>query len=199
VLPTDWFYVPVQWMFCSGVITGYPDNTFRPNLPTTRGQIMKIVVGAFHLPTHTQGGPHFADVPADHTFYNFVETAYFYSVVNGYPCGGPSEPCDSESRPYFRPNSRVTRAQLSKITVLSAIEVNPTVWQLINPSVPTFTDVAPGSTFYLYIETAVAHDIVQGYDCGSPGEPCPGRYFRSGNNATRAQLSKIVYQAVTQP
>jgi hypothetical protein len=199
VHPTDWFYVPVQWMYCNGVVSGYPDNTFRPNLPTTRGQIMKIVVGAFGLPIHTDGGPHFADVSAEHAFYSFVETAYFYSVVGGYPCGGPDEPCDAENRPYFRPNAQVTRAQLTKITVLSAIQVNPGAWQLLNPPEASFVDVAHGSTFYRYVETAVAHDLLQGYTCGSPGEPCPGRYFRPGNNATRAQLSKIVYQAVTQP
>jgi hypothetical protein len=186
-------------MYCNGVVAGYPDNTFRPNLPTTRGQIMKIVVGAFGLTVHTDGGPHFADVPADHTFYSFVETAYFYSVVSGYPCGGLGEPCDTENRPYFRSNVQVTRAQLTKITVLSAIQVNPGAWQLLNPPEPTFVDVAHGSTFYMYVETAVAHNLLQGYTCGDPGEPCPGHYFRPGNNATRAQLSKIVYQAVTQP
>jgi hypothetical protein len=65
--------------------------------------------------------------------------------------------------------------------------------------VPSFVDVAHGSTFYIYVETAVAHNLLQGYACGGPGEPCPGRYFRLGRNATRAQLSKIVYGAVTQP
>jgi hypothetical protein len=186
-------------MYCNGVVSGYPDNTFRPNLPTTRGQIMKVVVGAFRLPVHTQGEPHFADVPAGHVFFSFVETAYFYSVVSGYPCGGPGEPCDGAHRPYFRPDDQVTRAQLTKITVLSAIQANPVSWQLLNPSVPSFVDVPLGSTFYRYVETAVAHNLLQGYACGGAGEPCPGRYFRTGNNATRAQLSKIVYQAVTQP
>jgi len=42
VHPADWFYLPVQWMYCNGVVSGYPDNTFRPNLPTTRGQIIRF-------------------------------------------------------------------------------------------------------------------------------------------------------------
>src|SRR5438477_738090 len=151
VQPTDWFYEPVQWMFCNGVVEGYPDNTFRPNNPTTRAQIAKIAIGAFGLPVHTEGGPHFTDVPVDNVFYSFVETAYFYSIVTGYPCGGPGEPCDDLNRPYFRPDNQVTRGQLAKITTLAAIEANPSVWQLLNPAVPTFTDVAFGSTFYTYI------------------------------------------------
>ena len=36
-------------------------------------------------------------------------------AISGYECGGPGEPCDSEDRPYFRPNNGVTRGQASKI------------------------------------------------------------------------------------
>lgn len=202
VQPADWFYEPVRWMYCHGVVSGYADNTFRPNSSTTRGQLTKIAIGAFNLPSHTESGPHFADVPADNTFYRFVETAYFYSIVTGYPCGDPAnpgEPCDPQNHPYFRPDNLITRSQLTKISVLTAIQANPSSWQLLNPPLPSFNDVPPGSPFYTYIETAAAHNILQGYDCGGEGEPCPGRYFHPGSNGTRAQLSKIIVLAVTQP
>jgi len=196
---SDWFYAPVAWMYCNGIVSGYADNTFRPNNPTTRGQMVKIAMGAFPLSSHTEGGPHFADVPTTDPFYTFVETANYYSIVSGYPCGGLGEPCDDRHRPYFHPSSQVTRGQLTKIVVFTAVLANPTAWRLTEPPVPTFADVAHGSTFYIYVETAVVHNLLQGYACGGDGEPCPGRYFRLGRNATRAQLSKIVYGAVTQP
>jgi hypothetical protein len=199
VQPADWFYEPVRWMFCNGIVSGYPDNTFRPYNSTTRGQILKIAVRAFNLPLHTDGGPHFSDVPVTHTFYPYIETASFHSIVGGYACGGDGEPCDGENRPYFRPNSLVTRGQLTKITVLTAIESDPVRWQLLNPAVASFVDVPLNNAFFPYVETAVAHNILQGYSCGGSGEPCPGRYFRPGNDATRAQLSKIVMTAVTAP
>ena len=94
VLPGAWFYDYIHWLYCQGVVQGYPDGTFRPGNQTTRGQIVKIVSGAFLLPTHTQGGPHFTDVPADQTFYSYIETAYYFGLVTGYPCGGVGEPCD---------------------------------------------------------------------------------------------------------
>ncbi len=196
---SDWFYLPVDWMYCNGIVSGYSDGTFRPNNATTRGQMAKIAVGAFGLPVRTDGGPHFTDVAPSSTYYNFVESVYSYGVVSGYPCGSPGEPCDSQARPYFRPNSQVTRGQLIKITVLTAIVGNPSKWHLLNPPTPSFADVAPGNTFYPYVETAFAHNLSQGYACGGYGEPCPGNYFRPSHNATRAQLSKIVYGAVTQP
>jgi hypothetical protein len=177
------FFDYITWMVCNGYVSGYPDNTFRPNSNVTRGQLMKMVVNAAGWPTDTTGGPHFADVPAGNTFYPFVETGYNHGVIGGYPCGGPGEPCPGL---YFRPNNNITRSQLSKVIALAK------AYLLLDPATPTFADVAPGSTFYTYVETVAAHSLVGGYPCGSPGEPCPGIYFRPVNSATRGQVSKIV-------
>ena len=48
--------------------------------------------------------------------------------------------------------------------------------------------------FYAFIETAYSQGIVSGYACGIG---C--LEFRPGNNATRGQICKIVYLAVTKP
>lgn len=196
VEPAAWFYPYVMWMACNGIANGYSDGTFRPGNLATRGQIVKIIVSAWGLPLVTAGGPHFADVAEGSTFYDWVETASAAGIVTGYPCGGPGEPCNPTNQPYYRPNANVTRAQLTKIIVLSAQQVNPLSWALVNPGSATFNDVPTGTTFFSYVETAVAHGVLEGYPCGGADEPCPGRYFRPNGNATRAQLSKMVYEAV---
>jgi hypothetical protein len=159
--------------------------------------MVKIVVLGFGLTIHTPGGGQytFTDVPPQNIFYPYVETAAFDNIVTGYPCGTqPTEPCDPQNRPYFRPYANVTRGQLSKIDVIAA------GWDLVNPASNTFADVLPGSTFYTYIETAVCHGIISGYMCGGAGEPCDPQnrpYFRPFNDATRGQISKIVYLSLT--
>src|SRR5262245_19071460 len=60
------------------------------------------------------GGQCFTDVPSTNPFYGFTNALYLDSIISGYPCGGPGEPCDPESRPYYRPGNNVTRAQMSK-------------------------------------------------------------------------------------
>ena len=55
---------------------------------------------------------------------------------------------------------------------------------------PHFTDVPSSNPFYVFVETAYNHSIISGYSDST---------FRPGNNATRGQISKIVYQAITQP
>ena len=197
--PTVYYSVPVYYLACHGVVSGYSDGAFRPYNQTTRQQMVKIVVLGFALPIQTPaaGGTTFTDVPVASAFFAFVETAAARGIVSGYACGGTdpatgqTEPCNTTAQPYFRPASNVTRAQLAKITVLAA------GWPTSNPATATFNDVAVGSTFYPYIETAVCHSILSGYSCGSdPNEPCPGLYYRPANNATRGQISKIVYNAL---
>jgi N-acetylneuraminic acid mutarotase len=185
---TDYFYAGVRWLYCSGAISGYGDNTFRPFNNTTRGQMVKIVVLAFGITIYTPATPTFRDVPTTDPFYRYIETAAHGNIVSGYNCGGPGEPCPGV---YFRPTALVTRGQLSKIIAVAA------AWSLINPPNATFRDVELNSAFYTYIETAYCHQVLSGYDCGGPGEPCPGKYFRAGNNAIRGQIAKMVYNAIS--
>ncbi|HMA38254.1 MAG TPA: S-layer homology domain-containing protein [Chloroflexia bacterium] len=196
VHPADYFYTPVLYLACHGVISGYADGRFRPYNNTTRSQMVKIVVLGFALPLSTPaGGAYtFADVPPTFPFFAVIETAAGRGIVNGYGCGGPGEPCDAQHRPYFRPYADVTRGQLAKIDVLGA------GWALLNPTTDTFADVAPGTAFYSFVETAVCHGIISGYACGGPGEPCDAQhqpYFRQYNPATRGQIAKIVYLSGT--
>jgi S-layer homology domain len=180
VHPTDYFYEPVRWLYCRGAISGYGDGTFRPYNMTTRAQLAKIVVLAEGWPIYTPPTPTFRDVPANHTFYAVIETAYNHGIISGYQCG----PNCLE----YLPGNNVTRAQLCKIIVLAEN------WKITPPKVPTFRDVPREDPFYGYIETAYAHNIISGYTCGTG---C--REFRPGNNATRGQICKIVYLAVAPP
>ena len=179
VLPTDYFYEAVRYLYCEGAISGY-GTYFLPNNLTTRGQLTKIVALAEGFTAYTPPSPTFQDVPATHPFYQYVETVYHEGIISGYGCGtGCLE---------FRPGNNVTRAQLSKIVV------NAEGWALQNPSTPTFQDVPSTDTFYQFIETAYAHSVISGYSCGTG---C--LEFRPNNSATRGQISKIVYLAVTAP
>ncbi len=187
VPPDSSFYVAVRALACRGIMGGYSDGTFRPNNHVTRGQLSKIVSGAASF-SDTVAGQTFADLPPGNTFYIHVERMVRRSIIGGYPCGGPGEPCDAQNRPYFRPNSHANRGQIAKV-VSGAAGLSGQV------ASQTFSDVAPSSTFYIYVERLAERNIMSGYPCGSPGEPCDAQnrpYFRPMNPATRGQTSKIV-------
>lgn len=114
----------------------------------------------------------FSDVHTSDYFYEDVRCVYCLGAVSGYADGT------------FRPFNNTTRGQMTKIIVL-ALRI-----PIATPSgTPTFSDVAPGSAFYDYVETAAGRGIVSGYADGS---------FRPNNNVTRGQLSKIDVVAANQ-
>lgn len=107
----------------------------------------------------------FSDVQPTDYFYEAVRSLFCMGAIGGYPDGT------------FRPNAVSTRGQLSKIIVISK------GWSLISPSAPSFPDVQRDNSFYTYVETARAHNIIAGYSDGT---------FRPNANVTRGQLAKVV-------
>jgi len=171
VQPEDYFYTPVQYLYCHAWISGYADNTFRPGNTASRGQVTKIVVLAFGLPLVTPATPTFSDVAPGDVFDPYIETAAAHHLVNGYSDGT------------FRPYNNVSRGQFAKILV------NAAGWTILTPDRPAFADVGPTNPFYSMIETAYAHGVISGYRNFT---------FRPFNNVTRAQIAKIIYSAQTQ-
>jgi hypothetical protein len=113
----------------------------------------------------TYGGPHFTDVPVDHPFYDYIETALNHHIIVGYDDGT------------FRPYANVTRSQTMKLVVLAE------GWEIDTTGGPHFSDVPEGSNFYNYIETAFNHEIINGYADGT---------FRPYADVIRAQIAKVI-------
>jgi hypothetical protein len=196
VPPGSTFYSYVRCLACQGVLSGYqcggpsepcPGAYFRPGNNVTRGQAAKIIANAAgyndQIPPNRQS---FNDVPTNSTFWLYIERVAFHGAISGYQCGGPGEPCPGA---YFRPGNSLTRGQLAKIDANAA-----GYGEQIPPDRQTFEDVASDNTFWLYIERVYLHNVVSGYECGGPGEPCDPLnrpYFRPYNNITRGQISKV--------
>ncbi len=186
---TNTFYANIRCLACRGIVSGYSDGTFRPNNQVTRGQLAKMVSNSAGF-SEDPNPQIFQDVPPTQTFYDFINRLTRRGHMTGYVCGGPGEPCiPPGNMPYFRPQANATRGQTSKIVSNAAGFTEPPVGQ-------TFEDVPPTHTFYDFIQRLASRNVMQGYPCGGPFEPCvpPGNrpYFRPGNDVTRGQSAKIV-------
>ncbi|MEO8287775.1 MAG: S-layer homology domain-containing protein [Chloroflexota bacterium] len=126
VLPGSTFYDFVQRLASRNIMTGYPCGGagepcgsgnlpyFRPNANASRGQISKIVSNSAGF-TDPAGAQAFEDVLPGSTFYDFIQRLAARTIMSGYPCGSPGEPCGTGNLPYFRPNANATRGQTAKI------------------------------------------------------------------------------------
>lgn len=124
----------------------------------------------------------FPDVrPGESPFYTYVRVLACRNIISGYSDGT------------FRPNANVTRGQLAKMVAASAGYTDA-----IPGNRWTFHDIAPGSTYWLYVERVAQHGVTSGYACSDASgstEPCDEanrRYFRPNEYVTRQQVAKMV-------
>ncbi len=186
---TNPFYIYIRCLYCRGILGGYNDPVncagvgtpcFRPENPTTRGQMAKIVANAAGIldpiPPGTQT---YTDVPPSHPFWVYIERLSAHGIVGGYSDGT------------FRPDNWVTRGQLTKFASNAAGFSEP-----IPSNQQTYTDVPPSQPFYVYIERLSSRGIISGYQCGvPPAGPCDPQnrpWFLPDATITRGQTSKIV-------
>jgi hypothetical protein len=125
------FFAYIETGVSHGAISGYdcggvgepcdPQNRpyFRPFNNITRGQLSKVIALAKGYPLPSPPSPTFADVPATHPFYVFIEAMALNNIVSGYTCGGVGEPCDPQNRPYFRAAANATRGQVTKFVTVA--------------------------------------------------------------------------------
>lgn len=130
----DWFYSYIEYLSSKGVIQGYHDNTFRPEVFITRAEMAKIAAGfLYNLETSGQvsidipeGTQSFTDVAITDWFYPYIEFLAkededfdFYSPLTGY--------ADNS----FHPNANVTRCEMVKM-VAEAYEYTQFISALAN-------------------------------------------------------------------
>lgn len=112
VPPGSTFYEFIERMAARGHIGGYPNGTYRPNDPATRGQIAKIVSNAAGHRDPVSGQT-YTDVPPQETFYLFVERLSKRGIVGGYQDGT------------FRTNALTTRGQAAKMVANAFFPICP--------------------------------------------------------------------------
>lgn len=72
-----WGYQAIQQLTDLGIISGFPDNTFKPNERVTRFQFATLLIKALDLTTDSNTQT-FADVPSTNSYYTYVEASSSY-------------------------------------------------------------------------------------------------------------------------
>ena len=165
VPPTHWAGGFISDLACGGIVSGYADGTFRPQNPTTRAQLTKMLALAEGWELASPALATFSDVPPSHIFFRYVETAVREGVVSG------------SSGALFRPDGHVTRAQVAKM--LSRARG----WSLDPEETVTLCDVPRSHWAWEHIQASIARGAFRGYADGC---------FYPDAVATRAQLAKVL-------
>jgi hypothetical protein len=71
----NWSQSCITQLASQGIISGYPDGTFRPNASVTRAEFAAMIGKAFSNAQRTRNPVQFVDVPANYWAYTAIETA----------------------------------------------------------------------------------------------------------------------------
>lgn len=161
-----WYSDAIKKATEEGIISGFPDGTFRPNDPLTRAQAVSMLGRALGWPTSTT--PHFQDVPAESFAFSPISYAYEQQIVSGV------------SATRFAPQATIKRGDLALI-VYNALKLPVT-------TASTFSDV-PGDKYYsVAIQSMIENGIMVGYPTDQT--------FRPEQPVTRAEFTMMIYQAL---
>ena len=169
---TQTHYDTIMKLYNEKVISGYEDGTFRPNQQVTRGQAAKILAGVLGLDetnnTYNDIAPHFSDVPKTNSYYPYIEALVQAGIISGFEDGT------------FRPNSTLTRGQMSKI-IYNGFNLD----KFPDVALP-FNDVSQDHQYYHFIKSLFALGVTIG--------KTPTAYGMS-DRVTRGQLASFVIRA----
>jgi hypothetical protein len=167
VPPGFWAGAAIQTLVGRGIVSGFPDGTFRPDAPLTRAQFLKLLVLTLGLKPASAATP-FTDVGASDWFAPYVAAAVQAGLARGV----------SANR--FDPGGTVTREEMAVLLARAL--------RLSGSSALPFSDAAAVDGWAVAgIQAAVAAGYLSGL---------PGGSFDPRGPTTRAQAAKVLALAL---
>ena len=148
----DWYANTVGYAVQRGIVSGYPDGSFKPNKPITRAEFAAI---ASRFDALAQGNAiAFSDLAPSHWGYNAIRSAATKGWISGYP--------DNT----FRPEQAITRAEVTAITNRMLNRHADLYWIDAHRSeVIRFGDVKRSDWYFEPImEATMGHDFIRDRD-----------------------------------
>ncbi|QGG47287.1 S-layer homology domain-containing protein [Heliorestis convoluta] len=162
-LTTHWAEANIRQLIQENIITGYPDNTFRPDNNITRAEFAILTLKAFQIPL--EGNKTFTDT-AGHWAKDYIAAAYNQGIISGY------------SSDTFGPDNPITREQMALMIIRAA---NLTAEHNTTTNFKDQSAIAPWAEEA--VATAVQAKLISGFPDGT---------FRPQERATRAQAATIL-------
>jgi len=177
VLPYYWAYRYIGGCAHAGIVNGYPDGTYRPELPVARDAMAVYIARALaggddKVPSAEQyPTPSFTDVPSTYWAYRYIEYAKASGVVGGFPEGN------------YQPLLTVDRSSMAVFVARAMAGGDANVPP--GPGTATFADVPTTYWAYRYIEYCHDQGVVSGYPDG----------YHPTETVTRAQMAVYIARA----
>ncbi len=169
-IANHWAAAFIRELVKQGIVSGFPDRTFKPDATMTRAQYAALVVKAFS-PSSNRAAVKFKDVPADFWASKVIQQAYQGLFLSGFPDGT------------FAPNKNIQRVQVI-VSLVNGLGLSADATTTFK-----FDDQAKIPEYAKdKVAKAIGKRIIVNYP--NPKQLNPTR------DATRAEVVALVYQAL---
>ncbi len=172
-----WAYQSIKFLTEVGVVVGYPDGTYKPDIPVTRAEFASMAIKALgQESTNVTQEIHFDDITPDFWAYNIIQKAVYFDLIP-----------DAKGESY-RPFDSVTRAEAINIAV-NALTTNQISQQKADDIISKAYDDYTQMPAWFLMAAAKAHvlDLV----VVMPGHE--GK-MEANRPANRAEVAMILYK-----
>jgi len=177
VPPNHWAYEAIMDLVRRGILSGYPDGTFKPENPVKRSETAVILTKVFNLDLLKPERATYIDVTKTHWSYGYVEVIGKTKLMDDSIENGRFRPEENLKRIEFVPISVKALGMKMFADVINEEEKTKTIMVFSDASqVPIW---ARG-----YLTIAIKAQIVSGYPDGT---------FKPRNNITRAEIASLIY------
>lgn len=173
----NWAQSCIASLTQQGIISGYPDGTFRPSSPVTRAEFASMVGKAFPNVARSRTAVQFVDVASNYWAYNAISSTTQTGFLSGYPGN------------VFNPAQNIPRVQVL-VALASGLNYAP-AQPAMNTLNASFSDA---TAIPAYAQTSIAaateKRLVVNYPNVSTLNP--------NQLASRAEVSAFLCQALTE-
>lgn len=175
-VPQDlWARPYIEALASRGIVSGFPDGTFKPGGAITRAEFATLLQKAFEKPP-TSTAPNYKDVPTSHWALPAIEQSVKTGFLRGYPNN------------IFRPNQPIPKVQ-TIVALASGLGLKPTT--VDQDVLKTYED---GNRIPNYAQAPVSAATTSGLVVNYPNP----NILNPNRNASRAEVAALVYQGLVQ-
>jgi hypothetical protein len=161
-------YNAVEYLKQKGIISGYPDGTFKPDNKINRAEAMKVLMLASSETGDSAVTPVFSDVKGDEWFYQYLQKAFSLKIVEGYPDGT------------FKPGNNINMAESLKMIVLTLDNE-----EMAAVGMDVYPDVTKDLWYASYALVSKTKQLIEPLDDGK---------LHAEREMTRGQFVQIIYR-----
>lgn len=183
-VPTNhWAYYAIQYLAERGIMTGYPDGSFKPGNPLRREETAVLLTRLFGIQGVQSDTPSYKDVTSKDWSYPYIEVIKKTKTM-----------ADLTLDDVFKPDAYITRIEFVSIQI-RALAMKYFADNIhrdeIQDSIMEFSDYAQIPTWAKgYLTVALRSKTIKGYPDGT---------FQPNRNLSRAEIAYLLYEMLRDP